>query len=120
MLRNFLVKITGLLLALIILGGCATSTMVRVHATEADGRPVNDATVSINGEVIGQTPNAQVRISNFVGTNTQVTVTKEGYNTVRADLEKEVKAANVVSGILLNFFAWLWVYGPKPVQEVII
>ena len=120
MLVKIFVKAISVVMILSFFSACATSTMVTVFTNEANGKPVNDATVSLNGQIVGQTPNVRVRVSNFVGTNSELTVSKEGYDTVRTEVVKEVKSKNVVLGILMNFFAWLWVYGPKPNQEVVL
>ena len=120
MLARLFVKLMSIIMVLIFINSCVTSTMVTVRANEPNGKPVDDATVSVNGEIIGQTPNARIKVSNFVGSNPQLTVSKEGYDTVRSEVVKEVKSKNVVFGLLLNVFAWLWVYGPRPNQEIVI
>lgn len=117
---KLIVRAIGVIMIAAIFGACVTSTMVTVYANDPDGMPVNDATVKLDGEVIGQTPNAQVKISNFVGNYPELTVSKAGYETVKTEVEREVKAPNVVLGIMLNFFAWLFVYGPKPNQEIVL
>jgi len=120
--KSLMVKAVSIMMILILFGGCVTSTKMKVYVTEADGKPVDDAVVLVNGENIGQTPNARAKVSNFVGTNTQITVMKDGYSTVRTEAVKDAKAANIVLGILipLNFFAFLWCAGPKAQQEVIL
>ena len=120
MFIKYFVKVVCVIMILVLFGSCATSTMVKIYTTEENGKPINDATVTLNGQVVGQTPNAQMRISNFAGTNPQFTIYKEGYNVVRKELVKEVKPRNVIFGLLMNVFAWLWVYGPKPYQEIIM
>jgi hypothetical protein len=115
----FLKAVSGLLI-LVFLSSCAVTTKMTIRAIEPSGRLITDATVLVDGEIIGQTPNASYRVSNFAGTNTEIIVLKDGYDTVRTEPVKEVKAANVVLGIMLNFFAWLWVYGPKPQQNIIL
>jgi len=122
MQNNLLVKAISVCMILILFSGCVTSTRMQVYVTEPDGKPINDAMVLVNGENIGQTPNAHAKVSNFVGSNTQITVMKEGYNTVRTEAVKDAKAANIVLGILipLNFFAFLWCAGPKAQQEIIL
>jgi len=120
MLKCFLVKIMSIIMILILFNGCVSSTMMTVYATEPNGRPVNGATVLINGENIGQTPNASKKVSNFIGSDTQITVSKDGYYIVRTEAVKEAKVANIVLGIFLNLFALLWVSGPKAQQNVVI
>jgi len=120
--KSLTIKAVSIMMILILFGGCVTSTKMKVYVTEADGKPINDATVLVNGENIGQTPNARAKVSNFVGSNTQITVIKDGYNTVRTEAIKDAKPANIVLGILipLNFFAFLWCAGPRAQQEVIL
>jgi len=120
MLKNLFLKTISIFMILVLFGSCVSSTMMTVYATEPNGRPVNDATVLVNGENIGQTPSASAKVSNFVGSDTQITVSKEGYYTVKTEAVKEVKAANVVIGLLLNIFAFLWVSDPKAQQNVVI
>ena len=119
-LKGFAAKTISILLIPVFFAGCASSTKMTVNVFEPNGSPVVDATVFVDGEVIGQTPNARVKVSNFVGNNFEITVLKDGYETVKTAPVKEVKQTNVVSGILLNFFAWLWVYGPKSNQSIIL
>lgn len=118
--RGFLVKAVSALLILAYFCGCASSTKITVNVIEPDGKPITDATVVIDGKNIGQTPNASKRVSNFVGRKTEIRVSKDGYDTVKTEAVKEVKAANVVLGVLLNFMAWMWVYGPTSHQDVIL
>jgi hypothetical protein len=121
MAKGVFVRAVSVLLILVFLSGCASSTKMTISAIEPNGKLVDDATVIVDGEIIGQTPNASRRISNFAGTKTEIIVLKDGYDTVRTEPIKEVKATNVVLGIvLLNFFAWMWVYGPKQQQNIIL
>jgi hypothetical protein len=120
MLRGFFVKAISVFMILVLFSGCVSSTMMTVYVTEPNGRPVNEATVLVNGENIGQTPNASTKVSNFISANTEITVSKEGYYTVKTEAVKEEKVTNIVIGLLLNIWAFLWVYGPKTQQNVII
>jgi hypothetical protein len=120
MVKGLLIKAIGIVMILVLFSGCVSTTMMRVNAIEPTGKPVDNATVLVNGENIGQTPNASSKVSNFVGADTEITVSKDGYYTARTDAVKEVKAANVVLGILLNIFAFLWVSGPKAHQNVVL
>jgi hypothetical protein len=120
MIKGILVKGISFLMILVLFGGCVSTTMMRVNAVETTGKPVDNAIVLVNGENIGKTPNARTRVSNFVGAETEITVSKDGYYPARKDAVREVKAANVVFGILLNMFAFLWISGPKAQQNIVL
>jgi uncharacterized membrane protein len=120
MIKGLLIKGINFLLILVLFSGCVSTTMMRVTAVEPTGKPVDNATVLVNGENIGQTPNARTKVSNFLGADTEITVSKNGYYTARKEAVKEVKMPNIVLGILLNTFALLWVSGPKAQQNVVL
>jgi uncharacterized membrane protein len=120
MLKSFFVKATGILMIVVCIGSCASTTTMRVNAIDPDGRPVDNAVVLVNGENIGQTPNAITKISNFAGTETEITVSKEGYYATRTEAAYKVKPKNIVLGALLNVFAFLWVVGPRTQQNVVL
>jgi hypothetical protein len=120
MLKSFFVKATGILMISVFIGSCASTTTMRVNATDLNGSPVDNATVMVNGDNIGQTPNAITEVSNFVGTETEITVSKEGYYTTRTEAVHKVKPKNIVLGTLLNVFAFLWVVGPKTQQNLVL
>ena len=120
MIKMLFTRAVSVLMIVIFFGGCVSTTKMHINTTDLNGKPVEDATVFIDGVFIGQTPNASKRVSNFNGKDTQIIVAKEGYSTVRTAADKEVKAANLVFGVLLNFFAWFWIYGPKEQQNVIL
>jgi hypothetical protein len=120
MIKGLFIKAISFLMILVLFSGCVSTTMMKVNAIEPTGKPVDNATVLVNGENIGQTPNASTEVSNFVGTDTEITVSKDGYYTARTGAVKEVKMANVVLGVLLNVWAFLWVSGPKAQQSVVL
>ncbi|MDR0685517.1 MAG: PEGA domain-containing protein [Spirochaetaceae bacterium] len=120
MVKSFFVKAVGVLMVLVLFGSCAGTTTMRVNATDPNGRLIDNATVLVNGENIGQTPNASVEVSNFVGTEAEITVSKEGYYPTRTEAVHKVKPKNIILGSLLNVFAFLWVVGPKAQQNVVL
>ena len=120
MVKNFFVKAIGVLMVLVLFGSCASTTTMRVNATDPNGRPIDNATVLVNGENIGQTPNASVEVSNFVGAEAEIKVSKEGYYPTRTEAVRKVKPKNIVLGALLNAFAFLYVAGPKTQQNVVL
>lgn len=107
--------IAFLMLTVMVLGfsGCVSSSRVTFY-TEEDG-----ANVYIDGELIGQTP-VTVELSNAVWEDPDILLKKDGYRDLNTELRREVKGANVAFGLLLNTFAWLWVYGPKEQQHFIL
>lgn len=118
MMKGVFVKTISVLLILFFVNGCVASTKMTINTAMPDGRPVTDAIVMVDGVNIGQTPNAKVKVSNFVGNTPEIIVYKDGYETVKTEAVKEVKAANVVIGIMQNIFSWMFVYGPKPIQTI--
>ena len=121
MLKNVFVKATCVFMALVLFGGCVSSTTMMVYATDPNGRPVDSTTVIVNGKDIGKTPYAKGKFSNFAGSDVLITVSKEGYYTTNTQAAKEPKAANILMGIfLINPFAFLWVSGPKAIQDVVL
>ena len=121
MCKKLFTKLTGIVLILVLFGGCVSSTMMTVYAVDPDGRPVDNATVSVNGKSIGETPHASRKTSNFVGADILLTVSKEGYYTSQTVAAKETKYANIMMAIfLLNPFAYFWVHGPVASQSVVL
>jgi len=117
MLRNWLSKGIGVLLILVFVVGC--STTMNVNVFDPTGRPIDGATVSVDGGPIGQTPDASTRVSNFVGNTPSIRVTADGYLPRTVDAEKEFKVGAFIGGI----FVWpvlLWVWGPRAQQNIIL
>jgi hypothetical protein len=81
---------------------------------------IDNATVLVNGENVGQTPNVVIEVSNFAGTETEITVSKEGCYAARTEAVHTVKSKNTVLGTLLNAFAFLRVVVPKAQQNVVL
>jgi len=121
MLKDSLVKVISVLMVVFLFSSCVMSTKMVVNAIDTNGVPVNNANVFVDGKPAGQTPGARTKASNFLTAKNEITVSKEGYSTARVQPVKQVKVANVLCGILLlNVFAWLWVYGPKAQQSVVL
>lgn len=106
-------RIIGTALLVVFVGltftGCVTSTNVRFNTDEAG------ALVFVDGEKIGTTP-AQVKMSNAIWEDPDVTIKKEGFKDLHVGVRKEVKPVNLVCGLLLWWPSLLWVYGPKENQ----
>ncbi|GAB6091218.1 PEGA domain-containing protein [Spirochaeta dissipatitropha] len=92
---------------------CATSTQVRFE-TDVPG-----AQLFIDGQNIGTTPTS-VKMSNGVWEEPAVLLQKDGYKDLRTGVIKEIKVLNLVSGVVLWWPAYLWVYGPKSEQYYIM
>ena len=90
--------------------GCVTSTRVRINSD------VEGAEVYIDGQKIGTTP-TEIALSNAIWEDPDVVLKKEGYKDLHTNVKKEVKAVNLVSGLLLWLPSLLWVYGPKSNQN---
>ena len=92
---------------------CVSSSYVTFN-TDVDG-----ADVYIDGELVGTTPTT-VELSNAVWEDPDIVIRKTGYKDLRTSLTKEIKGPNVAFALLLNTWAWLWVYGPKENQNFIL
>lgn len=113
---NFKRNLTILISALLIFSalGCVSSTNVTFDSTNTE-----NAEVYVDGELIGSTP-ATAKLSNAIWEDPTITIKKDGYKTLNTSLQKEVKTPNIVLGILLNWPAFLWCYGPKQNQNFIL
>lgn len=112
---NFKRNLTILISTILIFSalGCVSSTNVTFY-TDAQ-----EAEVYVDGELIGSTP-ATAKLSNGIWNDPTITIKKDGYKTLNTSLQKEVKTPNIVLGILLNWPAFLWCYGPKRNQNFIL
>ncbi len=103
-MRKFLAL---LLIAIVMLSSC--STLVRIETN------VPDATVKIDGQVVGKTP-LEVNLSDAIWEKYDVVIEKNGYAVIRSRLNKEFKVGTFIGGL----FVWpllLWTYGPEPNQN---
>ncbi|MCL2600823.1 MAG: carboxypeptidase-like regulatory domain-containing protein [Treponema sp.] len=102
---------------ILVLAGC--STMMTVNATDQHGMPVHGANVIVDGEHIGQTPTASTRVSNFIGGSTSITVSADGYLPRTIEAAREAKAGPIIGGFFI-WPIWLWTWGPRPQQNVVL
>jgi hypothetical protein len=118
-------KAVGILLIAIMLVGCQTTTRVNINTN------VPDATVIVDGEVLGTTPLQKTRIKNSTGKTYQIIIQKEGYETFRGVLATETKNANAVAAVvgyilsplilpLLLCLNGLWTDGPQENQYFVL
>lgn len=98
------------LAAVIFLSGCITRTNVSFRTSEPG------AEVYLDHELIGITP-LKHRISNGIWEDPDVLIRKAGYRDISTQLDKEIKAVNLIFGVLGWFPSFLWVYGPDSTQS---
>ncbi|MEA2077610.1 MAG: PEGA domain-containing protein [Candidatus Marinimicrobia bacterium] len=104
------IKTACIILAIAVLF-TSCSTMVRIETPD-----VPNASVKINGEPAGETP-LEINLGDAIWEDYDVEIMKNGYQTYRGRLKKEVKIGSLVGGFFLFPF-WLWVYGPEPYQNI--
>lgn len=90
---------------------CVSATNVTFY-TEPEG-----AEVYVDDESLGESPTSK-RMTNGVWADPRVRVEAEGYKPRSTRVDKELKAANLVLGLLLWWPALLWVHGPEPRQRI--
>lgn len=96
-----------LLLVTLLFTSC--STMVRIE-TDVPG-----ATVKINNQKVGTTPVVK-NLSDAIWQEYHIEISKDGYDTVRTKLDKEIKVGQLIGGL----FVWpilFWSYGPVAYQN---
>ena len=117
MFKKWFSRTISILIILAFFSGC--TTMMTVNAVDQMGLPIDNATVLVDSENIGQTPDASVRVSNFVGGNTTIRVIAEGFHPRTTEANREFKVGPFIGGL----FIWpvlLWVWGPRSVKNVML
>ncbi len=109
--RNLTILISAFLIFTTV--ACVSSTNVTFFTD------TEDAEVYIDGELIGSTP-ATAKLSNGIWNDPTITIKKDGFKTLNTSLQKEVKVPNIALGLLLNWPAFLWCYGPKKNQNFML
>jgi hypothetical protein len=115
----FMKKIIGMILIAAFLSACQTTTRVSINTN------VPGARVVLNGQDLGTTPVAGVKVKNSSGKTYNVVIEKEGYETLQRSLQKETKTANATAVIIGYVFSWAllpmllwingaWIDGPAP------
>jgi hypothetical protein len=121
----FMSKITGIILIAAFLAACQTTTRVNINTN------VPGAQVTLDGKNLGSTPVTGVKVRNSSGKTYNVVIEKEGYETLRRNLQKETKTANatavvigyVLSWAILPMLLWIngiWIEGPAPDQYFVL
>jgi len=105
--------IFAMIIAIVILSGCASSTMIKSNPTGAQ--------VFINGEPVGRTPYLHVdtRVSGML---LNVDIIKEGYEPIYTTIRRseEFNVGNFIGGFFI-WPIWLWTmdYQPTHTYELI-
>lgn len=109
-------KIGAILLSILLVltfASCVTSSNVTFY-TDVDG-----AEVYVDGVLIGTTP-ATAKLSNAIWDDPTITIKKEGYKPLNTGLQKEAKTVNIVLGVIVDWPAFLFCYGPKESQNFML
>ena len=106
-------KRIGLLVVIVmlVLSACITNTQVTFDSN------VDGAKVTLDQRPLGNTP-MTVLLGNAVWEGGTILAEADGYRDVRLPLQKELKVANLVFGLLLWPPSLLWVWGPAPIQYI--
>lgn len=94
-------------LLLISLVGCSTMVTIQSDPSGAD--------VFINNRKMGKTPYV-AKLDDFIATNHQITLKKDGFEDFNGVLAKEAKVGAIIGGIFF-LIPFLWCYGPSPYQQ---
>ncbi len=100
-----------LVLVSFLFSSCVSATNVTFYTDPAG------AEVYVDNRPVGESPTSK-RMTNGVWADPRVRVEAEGYKSRSTRVDKEVKVANLVLGLLLWWPALLWVHGPKPNQRI--
>jgi hypothetical protein len=106
-------KLISIVLVLTILSGCVSTTMVRIETN------VEDAEVTVDGVPLGETP-VVMQMSNGIWNDPVIAISADGYRDYYGVVSKELKAVNLVCGLLLWWPSLLYVWGPKPYQLFVL
>ena len=91
--------------------GCVSSSRVTIDSN------VKGADVFVDGRNVGQTP-VYLTMSNAIWDDPDILVKKDGYNERRTSVQREIKAPNLILGLLIWWPSLLWVSGPKEYQYI--
>ena len=93
---------------------------MRVLALNNKGEMLENAEIFVNGVPVGRTPNAVASVSGAVWKSYTIKVRCDGYNDAQVSAEKEPKWLMIVLGFCFLWFLWLWGYGAKELQTVVM
>jgi len=93
---------------------------MRVQAINNKGEMIENAEIFVDGVPVGRTPNAIVKVSGAVWKSYTIKVRCDGYNDAQFSAEKEPKWLMIILGFCFLWFLWLWAYGAKELQTVVM
>ena len=93
---------------------------MQVQALNEKGVLIDNVEVFVNGVPIGHTPNAVASVSGAIWKSYVIKLKCDGYNDVQMNAEKEPKWLMIVLGFCFLWFLWLWAYGAKELQTVVM
>jgi len=73
---------------------------------------VTEARITVDGQLLGQTPINSIKVKNQLGKSYRVTIEKEGYNTYQGNLQKELKPGAITAAVFGYLFCWLLLPAP--------
>jgi hypothetical protein len=93
---------------------------MRVQALNNKGEILENAEVFVNDIPVGRTPNAIASLSGAIWKSYTIKVRCNGYNDVQFSAAKEPKWLMIFLGAWFLWFLWLWAYGAKELQTVVM
>jgi hypothetical protein len=93
---------------------------MRVQALNNKGEILENAEVLVDDIAVGRTPNAIASLSGAIWKSYTIKVRCDGYNDVQFSAAKEPKWLMIFLGAWFLWFLWLWAYGVKELQTVVM
>jgi hypothetical protein len=93
---------------------------MRVQTLDEKGALIENAEVFVDDVPIGRTPNAIAAVSGAIWKSYTIKVRCDGYNDVQFNVVKEPKWLMIILGFCIFWFPWLWAYGAKNLQTVVL
>jgi hypothetical protein len=93
---------------------------MRIQALNEKGEILENAEIFVNDIPVGRTPNAIASVSGAVWKSYTIKVRCDGYNDVQFSAAKEPKWLMIVLGVFFLWFLWLWAYGAKELQTIVL
>jgi hypothetical protein len=117
--------VSMVLIAAVFLSACQTTTRVNIDTN------VPGAQVVLDGKAIGTAPITRAKIKNSYNGKYNVTIEKEGYETLQRSLKIESKAGPTTALVIGYSLSWLilpallcinafWITGPEPNQYFVL
>ncbi|MDR2758403.1 MAG: hypothetical protein LBB78_03390 [Spirochaetaceae bacterium] len=93
---------------------------MRVQVLNNKGELLENAEVFVDDIPVGRTPNVIVSVSGAVWKSYVIKVRCDGYHDVQFNAAKEPKWVMIVLGVFFLWFLWLWAYGAKELQTIVL